>query len=999
MKFSLIIVLALFFVSNTYAADSDIVINEINYNHPTAQDWVEIYNKGVASVDLTNWKFRDGSTSNLFTLPAKTLAAGEFLVICRDSTNFKAQYPTVLAGKYLGNFGFGLSNSGDQVRIFNASDVLIDNVTYDDNTPWPVSADGGGKTLELIHFDYDNFLVANWLASLPNGGTPSLVNSTFVGIIDTFPPQITNFVVNSNSSLTVTFDEVVDLLSSENETNYSLNNGIGNPVSAIRQVLDSTKVDLTFTTFVSNTFYTLTLNGVEDKNSNPIASNTQINFNYFATFDVVINEIHYNSTASASGEFIELYNRGTQTINLGGWNLNGFGYTFPVGTVLNANSYIAIVQDSTIFSGIYSTANFIGTATGTLQNTGETLTLFDNSTFPQTIDLVTYGTSAPWVTSPNGNGPSLELFDASSDNNLPQSWAASPDSNGTPGAVNGITLAGDIPPNISNVSHFPHCPGTSNSVKIFATVTDDNSGLVVQVFYNDGGSGFVSLSMNDSGTSGDVLASDGIFTGQIPASVTAKDVFYYVKATDNNSQIIYNPSNAPLTFYDYSTTVQTASGDFGVVINEVMYNSSSAFGSADWVELYNKSTSSVNISNWVLKDNDAANVFTIPNGKTILPNQYFVLCSDTTNFKSLYPTVTSYLGNFDFGFSGSGDQVRIYNSSGVKIDSLEYLDVSPWPTGADGSGPSLERDTPILLANYPESWSSSTTNNGTPGEINSVFDGDCNHKPDFTEKPSDLTMLENELLTFTLGGYDPNGDQISFYVNGLPSGATYDTSTKTFNWIPNFTQAGGYDIFVGVTDGIDTTEFKLDVTVGDAIIPTNEFVFFYGTNNTVNGLPIAVGDTVSAFDPNGVKCGEFIVANSGEYGFMPVYKDDVSTPGVDEGANSGDLITFKINGNIATILGPDTGIWTSNNDIKHVNLSISSVVITPITDLLISQAANNLVLNWSAISGAISYKIYRSINPQDVVSPANLITEVSTTTYTDTSSGTVYFYSVVVVFP
>jgi hypothetical protein len=53
---------------------------------------------------------------------------------------------------------------------------------------------------------------------------------------------------------------------------------------------------------------------------------------------------------------------------------------------------------------------------------------------------------------------------------------------------------------------------------------------------------------------------------------------------------------------------------------------------------------------------------------------------------------------------------------------------------------------------------------------------------------------------------------------------------------------------------------------------------------------------IEAFDPGGTKCGEAAVRSDGSLGLMPIYQDDPSTPLIDEGANPGDVIHFKING-------------------------------------------------------------------------------------------------------
>lgn len=104
--------------------------------------------------------------------------------------------------------------------------------------------------------------------------------------------------------------------------------------------------------------------------------------------------------------------------------------------------------------------------------------------------------------------------------------------------------------------------------------------------------------------------------------------------------------------------------------------------------------------------------------------------------------------------------------------------------------------------------------------------------------------------------------------------------------------------------------------------PTNEWVGLFGQNNIfVNGELALPGDTVRAYDPDGVLAGQFIIKTIGKYGLMAVYGDDPFTE-VDEGAEPGDSLTFKINDLIATPSGPDAPIWTSNGDVKEVGLSV-----------------------------------------------------------------------------
>jgi len=170
--------LTAYFEVDSLISTPAIVLNEINYNSATdfdVEDWVEIYNAEQTAIDLSGWLFKDSNDSNVLVIPAQTqIAADSFLVLCRDSSAFQVKFPEVK--NYLGNFSFGLANSGELIRLFNQQNQLIDSVRYDDQPPWPVEADGFGPTLELKKPDFDNSLAENWIASNDHG-TPGAINS------------------------------------------------------------------------------------------------------------------------------------------------------------------------------------------------------------------------------------------------------------------------------------------------------------------------------------------------------------------------------------------------------------------------------------------------------------------------------------------------------------------------------------------------------------------------------------------------------------------------------------------------------------------------------------------------------------------------------------------------------------------------------------------------------------------------------------------------------
>ncbi len=163
--------------------------------------------------------------------------------------------------------------------------------------------------------------------------------------------------------------------------------------------------------------------------------------------------------------------------------------------------------------------------------------------------------------------------------------------------------------------------------------------------------------------------------------------------------------------------------DYGIMINEINYNSSDDFDSKDWIEVYNNSLDTIDISLWIIKDKDDDHIYTIPNNTTINPKGYLVFLSDISTFSARFPDVENYLGDLGFSLSGGGDAVRIYDNFEYLVDIVEYEDSAPWPLNADGNGATLELIHPLRDNSKSNSWNNSI-GNGTPGIINSIFDID-----------------------------------------------------------------------------------------------------------------------------------------------------------------------------------------------------------------------------------------------------------------------------------
>jgi len=175
---------------------------------------------------------------------------------------------------------------------------------------------------------------------------------------------------------------------------------------------------------------------------------------------VVITEVQYHPAGSAS-EFIELHNTSDKNVPLydpanpsATWKFtNGVDYTFDPNISLAPGAFLLVVPiDPTTFRQLYdipASVQIFGPYQGSLSNSGETLELSrpgtsenGSATTPYIVaDRVTYGTTSPWVSSPDGTGPSLGRKAQTLYGNDPTSWSADlGNANGSPGTGN--TFAG-----------------------------------------------------------------------------------------------------------------------------------------------------------------------------------------------------------------------------------------------------------------------------------------------------------------------------------------------------------------------------------------------------------------------------------------------------------------------------------------------------------------------------------------------------------------------------
>jgi len=124
----------LFFLtpSDIYA---QLMINEVSPNPSGSpsepNEFIELYNSGNETVDISGWTISDtsGSTKS-YTIPGMTLAEGEYVSYRRDTTSI------------------ALNNDGDGVEIKDASNILKDSMTFSttiEDRSWSRIPDGSGS--------------------------------------------------------------------------------------------------------------------------------------------------------------------------------------------------------------------------------------------------------------------------------------------------------------------------------------------------------------------------------------------------------------------------------------------------------------------------------------------------------------------------------------------------------------------------------------------------------------------------------------------------------------------------------------------------------------------------------------------------------------------------------------------------------------------------------------------------------------------------------------
>ena len=763
---------------------NDIVINEIMYAPPKNEnEWIELYNNSSSKINLNGWLIGDNSNANKIAGKNIFINPDSYLVISKDSSVFN--FYKIPAKVIIVDFPT-LNNNGDAVVIKDSLGILIDSVNY-----LPVWGGQNDKSLERINpLDASNDSL-NWGSSKSvQNATPGKINSLtqkqydleFEGI--SFSPQfpligndvtptfkITN-IGKSSAVFTIqifediNLDSIPDLalftssalnLGSGDSVKYTPNfsiKNVQNQIGVYAKIIYDKDQDTT-----NNNFYSEISPGV------PVSS-------------VVINEIMFKPEGGEP-EWIELYNKSNETVNLKGWKISDV-VTIPKTTVLNnqyhlaPKSYLVISNDSSILDYHRKIpGKLIVTQLSVLNNDEDGVVLTDNRGI--TIDSVFYNIS--WG---GNNGYSLERISPLDSSNSSSNWSSSIDiENSTPGRINSIsTKTYDL--SVSKILFSPSNPLHGDNVYISSIIKNIGfsraSSFAVQFYIDTNADSVVDnlLSEKDnlSLNSGDSLT----IQSSIPLQKVESNILCAIKIKYKKDDDTTNNFRTKLLVSGFKSN--------SISINEIMYEPKN--NEPEWVELINSSNDTLNLKNWSVSDLlPYSSIHTISHTDLILSPGMFLIISKDSSFFSYHPNTKAMVQFVNFGTLGNtSDGIAIYDFENNMIDSVLYK--SSW---GGVTGHSLERISLKQPSTDSTNWKMSIAPGGsTPGEKNSVLhivtanrnDLEINeimYEPDI-DNSEFIEFLNSSDKTLNIGGWNiktGNGNNffLSEYSKPVPAGAYF----------------------------------------------------------------------------------------------------------------------------------------------------------------------------------------------------------------------------------
>ncbi|MBK7130161.1 MAG: lamin tail domain-containing protein [Crocinitomicaceae bacterium] len=638
--------------------------------------------------------------------------------------------------------------------------------------------------------------------------------------VDGIAPTIISVTPVSATQVDVLFSEPLNAISAETALNYSVDNGIGVPLTA---GLDGTNFALvhltTATSLVNGTSYNLTVNNVTDVNGNSISSPTIIPFLYFVPDvaiynDVIITEIMVDPSPAVGlpeVEYIEIYNRSAKYFDLTGWTIADASSSSVVSTYVLAPGMYALIcntGDETLFLATNKTS----VSLPSFNNDADAVVLKNDAGVM--IDSLYFDLTWYHDNLKDEGGWSLERKHNDAPCSDENNWSASNDiAGGTPGTQNSVwTDQADI---------------TGPVVSDYEVISETE----MQIYFNESLdttiSAILSLTPAISVLSWNYISLSAL---HVNANTLAVNVPYLL-AVSGVTDCWGNTISATTIELGLPDSIESED----LILNEIMFNPLT--NGSDYVEIYNRSEKILDLNDLMMAnwdDDSIANYKDVINQQQlILPGEYILLTEDSTDIQhdfSIYGVGRFVIMDLPTYNDDSGS-VYLLNSSFQVIDFFRYDEDMHYALITDEEGKSLERGTFDGGMNNAEIWHTAAENVawGTPGYLNSqllypAVNGAVTLSPEIFSPDNDgyqdVLTIQLELETtdniINIEIYDNRGRMIKELKDNFFAGNsalfTWDGSTEENTKAP----IGTYVLLITIThaDGSKSTYKEVCVVGG-----------------------------------------------------------------------------------------------------------------------------------------------------------------------------------------
>ena len=667
-----------------------LVVSEVMY-HPAegegTYEFIELYNNRAVFEDLTGYAFTNG-IGYMFE-PGTIIGPKEYLVVACEPAALEAAYGI---GGVHGPFDGRLSNEGERVELSNSNGEIIISFRYNDGRPWPASADGAGHSLILAKLGGDPEEASTWSPSTFIGGTPGRPDGVQVGPEET--TLVTLVDVGHPGRYFKGTEEPSPIRGRKTTTAWTqiqFNDDPGTTAWLEGPSGYGYSNDLSELQFIRTQ--------MNDMNGNYLSVYARLRFTLTAeqitSFSHLLAEVHYD-------DGFVLYLNGTRVADSG-----------------------QILGDPPPFDQSGGPA---------------TEPPFANVGLTGRMNLLVPGTNVLAIQAHNARisgssdciaSPILRaIVEESSGGDDPRACVV----------INELLANSDVPPGTDWLELYN--PGAT-AVELSNVYLSDDRLNLLKYKIPDG------IVLRPGGF---WAVQEGIPPAAFPFALSFSGETIYVTAATNEpvaepvrvlDAVRYGCIGPEVTFGRFPDGSDffgfLTSATFGgpnaqplirdIVINEIMYHHGTRDERYEYVELYNRGTSTVLLDGWAFTDGIS---YEFDRGTEMPPGSYLVVAKDLDLLEGVYDNLvigSNLVGPYSGSLNDHSERIRlsyplenVNRETGklevymVTADEVTYYDGGRWPTWADGQGASLELRDPRSNNDTPDAWADSDESGKTTWE-------------------------------------------------------------------------------------------------------------------------------------------------------------------------------------------------------------------------------------------------------------------------------------------